>query len=291
MSPRLRRLPRILFLLVPALLSFSGCAGLRGDKAPSPMQGVHPDGSPRYVIEVDASGRKNGLERWWHENGALKHEATWRAGLRDGVFRAWHENGSPWYEGKDSLGVPADTLRFWHTNGVLQSLSVFARGAPVLLETFDSLGRTPEQARAGEEARRVADSVAAAAAERQRALGEWAMRARGAVETYWNLPDSMKKVARRATANIRVDARGRILGVKWIEKSGSPEFDRRAARALAQAKRLPPLPGDVQAPLELRYEFTTPGPAQPRHRLQVRDPDRALGDDDASRIESPGAVF
>lgn len=258
-----------LFLLPFLLLS---CA----PKPPSLLRGTYSGGTPHYYVEFDRLGRKHGLERWWHENGTPKYEATWRAGVRDGDYRAWYPDGKSWYTGRDSMGHPSDTLRFWHPNGRLRSLTVFAAGAPAWLEEYDTLGLTPGQAsrRAAEaealEAEALhADPPAAEARTRERALEEWSLRVRATVETWWKLPAPLLKVPRRATARLRVARDGTLLSVTWTEKSGSDAFDARAARALAKVKRLPPLPSEVEAPLDLAYAFTTPGVGGARRRLQA----------------------
>jgi TonB family protein len=279
--------------MVPALLAVAGCAGLGGPRE-SLLQGKYATGSPRYRIAYDSQNRKHGVERWWHENGALKSEASWRAGVRDGAYRAWYPDGTPWYQGRDSLGVPVDTLRFWHPNGRPRSLSLFARGVPVRLDVFDSSGLTAEEARVrraeeearalvraeaaeAHEARRRADSAEGVEAPRRRALREWTARVRTSVETYWNVPESMKKQRHRAVARIRVAHTGVVLGVTWPEKSGSAAFDRRAARALARVKKFPPLPPELgPGPLDVRYAFTTTGKAPPRKKLRVREPEKAV---------------
>jgi TonB family protein len=265
----------------------------------SPLQGTYPAGSPHYRVETDSLGRKHGLERWWHENGVMKSEATWRGGVRDGAYRAWYPDGTPWYAGRDSLGVPLDTLRVWHPNGKLRSLSVFVAGEPVRLDEYDTAGLTTEESRVrAEDARRRAleasvgfarkrraDSLATLDASRAHALQNWSAQVRSTVETWWSLPEGLKKTPRRATARLRVARDGTLLGVTWTSKSGSRDFDARAARALAKVRKLPPVPPQVAAPLELSYTFTTSGVAQPRRRLQVRDPSSALGDSVAGNTE------
>ena len=256
-------------LLAAGLLS--ACAGVFPNR-PQALEGAHPDGTPRYRVGLDAAGRRHGAERWWHENGTLHLDATWKAGARDGVYRAWHPDGTPWYAGRDSMGVPVDTLRVWHPNGVLQTFSVFEGGVPVVLVQYNEEGLTPEQVRERKAARRRADSLAAVEQARRDALAAWVTRVRAAVETWWSLPESQRKTYRRAVARLRVHPDGRILTVTWVERSGSALFDRRAAQALAKARSLPPFPPELGTePLDLRYEFVTPGHVAPRRRLQVRD--------------------
>jgi TonB family protein len=271
-------------------LTLLGCAASNRAPAQSRLEGKYPAGTPRYLVDLDAQGRKHGIERWWYEGGKKKSEAMWRTGLRDGAYSAWYADGTAWYTGRDSLGKPVDTLRFWHPNGTLKSLSVFAAGEPVFLETWDIEGLTAREravrdaeererlaaAQRRMEAQRRADSLEALEGPRRRALAAWTSLVRLKVETYWSLPESQKKIARRTVARIRVAPSGAVLGVAWPEKSGSKEFDRRAARALAKVRKFPPFPPELgYAPLEVRYAFTTPGKAQPRRKLVLRDPERA----------------
>lgn len=289
---RSAKLPGLLSGFAFSLLLLA-CAAPGPNPAPTTLQGKYPAGSPHYQIDLDAQGRKHGTERWWYENGKPKTEATWQAGRRTGDYRAWYVDGTPWYAGRDSLGIPVDTLRFWHPNGKPKSLSVFSGGAPVFLETRDIEGLTgPERAQRDAEererlaaaqarmaAQRRADSIEALEAPRRRALAAWTSLVRAKVESYWNLPESQKKVARRTVARIRVSPGGSMLSVAWTEKSGSKEFDRYAARALSRVRRFPPLPAELgTVPLEIRYAFTTPGKAQPRKKLILRDPARAKED-------------
>lgn len=261
------------FSLLSALAGSLLACAFPGWRSAPVLQGAYPDGVPRYHVEVDNLGRKHGTERWWHENGQLRSEATWIGGRRDGDYRAWHPDGTPWYAGRDSLGVPVDTLRFWHPNGRLQNLSVHEGGEPVLLGMWDTAGYTPaEQAR--RHARDRADSLQRAQdAARTAALAAWVPRVRATVEMYWKLPESMKKTPRRAVARLRVSPQGSLLDVTWLEKSGSAEFDRRAAQALARIRKFPPPPPELgREPLNLRYEFATKGSGNARRRLQLRDP-------------------
>jgi len=258
----------------------TGCAvlGLPGG-GPQPLEGKHPNGKPRYFVDIDSLGRKHGVERWWHENGNLRSEAHWVGGRRSGDYRAWYQNGVSWYRGRDSLGVPVDSLVFWHPGGQLQSVSVYLRGKPVSLETWDTAGYTPAQRARWEAeeaarlvARRRADSLGVAQATRNAALALWVPRVRATVETYWKLPEFQKKAPRRAVARLRVSPYGSLLDVTWLEKSGSAEFDRRAALALAKIRKFPAPPAELGTdPLNLRYEFVTPGFGGARKRLQLRD--------------------
>jgi len=259
---------------------FGACAIPGSRSSSSILKGNHPAGNPRYYVEVDSLGRKHGLERWWWENGKPRTEARYVGGRRDGDYRAWYQDGTPWYAGRDSLAVPMDTLQYWHPGGQVKSISVYLRGKPISLETWDTAGFTPAQraqqlAEQTERARalRRADSLGVLEGVRRAALATWVPRVRATVETYWKLPESQKNVSRRAVARLRVSPYGSLLDVTWLEKSGSPEFDRRAALALAKIRKFPPPPPELGTePLNVRYEFTTVGVGSARKRLQVREP-------------------
>jgi TonB family protein len=281
-------MPVEFFSRILSVLAFTGllvaCA-IPGSRSSSQvLKGQFASGVQRYHVEVDTLGRKHGVERWWFESGKPRSEARYVGGVRDGVYRAWYVNGTPWYEGRDSLGVPFDTLRFWHPNGQLQSLSTFKRGKPVSLETWDTGGMTPEQRAqldadevARLKAQRLIDSLGVAQVSRNAALAVWVPRVRATVETYWKLTESQKKVPRRAVARLRVSPYGALLDVTWIQKSGSAEFDRRAAQALAKIRKFPAPPPELGTqPINLRYEFTTLGVGSARQRLRVREPNESL---------------
>ena len=38
-------------------------------------------------------GKRDGLFRYWHENGKLESEGQWFNGKEDGLFRQWNEDG------------------------------------------------------------------------------------------------------------------------------------------------------------------------------------------------------
>ncbi len=280
-------LPLVILRFVCALLliSWMGACAFPGSRTPA-LKGKHAGGSRQYHVEVDDAGRNHGSELWWYENGQLRSEAFWVRGRRNGVYRAWYPDGTPWYRGRDSLGVAVDSARVWYPHGQLQSLAIYEQGRTVFLETWDSAGRTAtELARlkaedaAGRESRRVADSLEQAQTARAAALATWIPRVRASVETYWKVPEAMKKTPRRAVARLRVSPQGVLLGVTWIEKSGSPDFDRRAAQALAKIRRFPPPPPELGTePLTLRYEFATTGSGGARRRLQIREPETRRGE-------------
>ena len=50
------------------------------------------DGSPRAEASF-LKGRKDGMERFWYENGRLKEESHWFDGMAEGVMKTWNEDG------------------------------------------------------------------------------------------------------------------------------------------------------------------------------------------------------
>ena len=50
------------------------------------------DGNP-LVEAYFLKGKRDGLERFWFENGKLKTEGQWFNGKKNGIFRKWSEQG------------------------------------------------------------------------------------------------------------------------------------------------------------------------------------------------------
>jgi len=50
------------------------------------------NGKPRAEASF-LKGRRDGVARYWHENGILKLEEQWFDGKQDGLFREWGEEG------------------------------------------------------------------------------------------------------------------------------------------------------------------------------------------------------
>ena len=44
------------------------------------------------------NGKKDGVWKYWHENGQLGYEVFYKDGKKDGVQKAWHDNGQLEYE-------------------------------------------------------------------------------------------------------------------------------------------------------------------------------------------------
>ena len=50
------------------------------------------NGKPRAVASF-LKGKRDGVARYWHENGILKLEEQWFDGKEDGLFREWDDEG------------------------------------------------------------------------------------------------------------------------------------------------------------------------------------------------------
>ncbi|MEO7425622.1 MAG: TonB C-terminal domain-containing protein [Fibrobacteria bacterium] len=247
----------------------AGCAS-----APILMekQDYSPD-HPKYAIGVDKHGRKNGLETWWHPNGLKKYQAENRDGVRDGKYTAWYPDGIIWYEGYDFRGIPESTLTYWSPNGKIKSKVMFRNGIQLERSDYDDNGNliganpalpaSPVQNENGDETARL----------RKASLDIWAMRVRQTVESFWVLPKQFEKDRPyRSVATIKVGKDGRILGVKWIEKSPSAAFNTLAQLTFKRIKRLPAFPPQVKdESLEIQYEFISLGKPAPRRKLEARD--------------------
>lgn len=241
-------------------------------------EGFYSAKHPKFRIEVDKQGRKQGKETWWHPNGKLKYEAVNRKGIRDGRFTAWDSNGVKWYEGYEHNGKPESTLTYWHPNGQVKSQALYRDGIQLERKDWDESGRPlgPRAAVAAlaqeAEAAPAVDADAAAGA-RQNALQLWAMRVRQTVESYWSLPRELANKPLKAVARIKVGRDGRILKVTWVSRSPNGAFNTLAQQTFRKVKRMPPFPPQVEdASLEIQYEFVSQGRAAPRRKLEARGP-------------------
>src|SRR5689334_20051049 len=82
---------------------------------------TYPQKQPKYSIEMDGEGRKDGKEIWWYATGMKKYQANNVAGIREGMFTSWYPDGVKWYEGFEFHGKPESTLTYWYPNGVMKS--------------------------------------------------------------------------------------------------------------------------------------------------------------------------
>lgn len=264
---KLRRSGAVLALLLP--IACSSTKVQEGFYAGSKSR-------PKYSIQVDKQGKKEGRERWWHPDGRLKYEAINRGGVRDGRFTAWYPDGAKWYEGYERHGKPESTLTYWHPNGRVKSRALFRDGIQLEREDWDEAGRllTPRNPRTAPSPEPAAESAEEASRLRQAGLRIWAMRVRQTVESYWRLPGELSGKPLRSIARIKVGSDGRILEVTWLEKSRSSSFNTLAQQTFRKIKRFPPFPPEVkEEALEIQYEFVSQGRSEPRRRLEARGGD------------------
>lgn len=253
------------------------CASTQVDK------GIYAPCQCSYSIERDNLGRKQGREIWWHSNGEKKFEAFFKTGSRDGKFSAWYSNGRPWYEGFEKMGSPESTLTYWYPEGGIKSRALFRNGIQLERQDFNTDGSLintssgipivvhPESLAVPD-----MDKTARLAQEklRQDALKIWAIRVRHTVESYWTLPAKFEKERPyRSIAKIKVSRDGKILGVTWLEKSPSADFNSLTQQVFKRIHRLPAFPSQIQdASLEVQYEFISLGKQIIRRKLEVREP-------------------
>ena len=82
------------------------------------------DGKEKGSTGVPNKGRE-GLWRFWHENGQLKQEGSYVNGEREGLHRSWHDNGQLKEEGSYVNGKAEGLYRMWHDNGQLEGKGVY----------------------------------------------------------------------------------------------------------------------------------------------------------------------
>jgi hypothetical protein len=82
-----------------------------------------PDGSRRsewnVLVWPDGRTERDGREREYHPNGALRSEGSFERGAPVGVWRTWFPDGTP--RSEVDFGAPGSPQtgldRFWHANG------------------------------------------------------------------------------------------------------------------------------------------------------------------------------
>lgn len=265
----------------PKLFAFGFACLLIGCSSPLVQKGEFAPNQPKYSIEVDKAGHKQGKEIWWYSSGVKKYEATNNFGIRDGKFSAWYSDGTKWYEGFEYHGKPESTLTYWNSNGLVKSTALFRDGIQLERQDFDDEGHPKEMhgiatlerfpTLQGDE-----ESEAEDVRHRKAGLQIWATRVRQTVESFWVLPKQFEKERPyRSVAKIKVNRDGRILGVIWSEKSPSQTFNNLANQTFKRIKRLPAFPPQIQEQtLDVQYEFISLGKQSPRRKLEVLEPDQ-----------------
>jgi TonB C terminal/MORN repeat variant len=259
----------------PVFLGLLGFLLWQCASTPKPQLGYYASGKPRYSIERDKDGRKAGLEKWWHENGQLKYQATFNNGFRHGKYSAFYPDGKSWYEGYEIMGRPESTLTYWNPNGQVRSKAFFRQGIQLSRQDYDENGQllnAPSEASAplaapdmdAEEARRAAKA-------RESAIQSWAKRVRTTVESHWVVPKQLAaKGNLKAVASVKVRRDGHILEIGWRSKSPVSSFNTLAANTFKKLKKLPPFPPEVKdSELEIEYAFVSSGKGEAKKRLEA----------------------
>lgn len=240
---------------------------------PKPQQGFYPSGQMRYAIDRDKEGNKVGQEKWWHENGQLKYQATFNNGFRHGSYTAFYPDGKTWYQGYEIMGRPESTLTYWHPNGKMRSQAFFRQGIQLSREDFDDQGislTAKQEAKESVSTAYQADSLKAVRA-RERALAAWSKRVRATVESHWVVPKQLAaKGPLKSVARLKIGRHGDIESVRWVSKSPVSAFNTLAEGTFKKVKKLPPFPSEVkESSLELEYAFVSGGHASVKNRLKA----------------------
>ena len=63
------------------------------------------------------NGLNEGLATYWHPNGNLKRQKTYRAGKGNGTVTEWWENGQKKSEGVQEEARPVGLWQYWSEDG------------------------------------------------------------------------------------------------------------------------------------------------------------------------------
>ncbi len=74
------------------------------------------------------NGKVEGLRRWWYENGQLEQEENSVNGKEEGLIRLWHENGELKQEGNYVNGKAEGLYVRWYENGQLNQEGNYLNG-------------------------------------------------------------------------------------------------------------------------------------------------------------------
>jgi antitoxin component YwqK of YwqJK toxin-antitoxin module len=74
------------------------------------------------------NSEREGLWRFWHENGQLEQEGNYLNGEMEGLWRFWHENGQLSQEGNYLNGKVEGLRRWWYENGQLSQEGNYLNG-------------------------------------------------------------------------------------------------------------------------------------------------------------------
>lgn len=115
-----------LILMMLVLLNCFSCSGQVNQKEnthtkPSTQTERAKDSKKRNNIDLNQyqDNEKDGLRRAYHQNGQLKSEGSYMAGLKEGLHREWAENGILSVEGYYANGKANGLMKWYHERGHL----------------------------------------------------------------------------------------------------------------------------------------------------------------------------
>lgn len=95
--------------------------------------------SRERINRLDAQGRKQGLWKFFHENGEVRLEGKYTNDLRDGYFKEYDEDGrllatTKWVEGEKQENatelVRLEVLKDYYPDGSIKTLQTYRNGVP-----------------------------------------------------------------------------------------------------------------------------------------------------------------
>jgi antitoxin component YwqK of YwqJK toxin-antitoxin module len=102
------------------------------------MSAVDADQRPVFTWHFD-QGVLEGKAIWWHPNGQVRRQATYRAGLLDGPVTQWNEDGSVTKQETYREGRASDAQIGWHDRGQKHYEGYSSLAGDVTRDAFDWL--------------------------------------------------------------------------------------------------------------------------------------------------------
>ncbi len=65
-------------------------------------------------------GKKEGIQKSWHENGQIWNEGNYKEGKKEGIQKNWYDNGQLCYEENYKEGELDGIQKEWYKNGQLE---------------------------------------------------------------------------------------------------------------------------------------------------------------------------
>lgn len=94
------------------------------------------NGKATWVFSVK-DGKRDGIDRQWHENGQLSYEAIYKDGKKDGIQRKWYENGQLNYVVNTVNDKLEGELKTYYENGDIASTKYFINNEEVSKEKYE----------------------------------------------------------------------------------------------------------------------------------------------------------